>query len=138
MFSVVASLSCRIAKMVTPPTKMHKLVKEPAAKNYVAAVSNIYNAYNSGDSNWQTKAMTEFGTYTEDMAAKSALSDNLNAFDKAYKQSKVFRKKRELERLCVKNASFKAFFDGLEFSQDWITTMSVRQLLLTVHLKVNI
>lgn len=80
----------QIAKMVTPPTKMHKLVKEPAAKNYVAAVSNIYNAYNSGDSNWQTKAMTEFGTYTEDMAAKSALSDNLNAFDKIRRDKNNF------------------------------------------------
>lgn len=71
-----------IAKMVTPPSKMHKLVKEPAAKNYVATIQSIYNSYNSGDPNFQTNAMSKFGEYTEDMAAKSALSDNLNAFDK--------------------------------------------------------
>lgn len=80
----------QIAKMVTPPGKLHKLVKEPAAQNYVAAIKNVYSAYNSGDPNWQTKAMEQFGNYTTDLAAKKALSDNLDAFDKARRNKEIY------------------------------------------------
>lgn len=106
----------QIAKMVTPPTKMHKLVKEPAAQNYVAAVSKIYNSYNSGDSNWQTKAMTVFGDYTQDMAAKSALSDNLNAFDEIRRDKNNFipRNYRQLGAYIDKANNTKEFIDLYE------------------------
>jgi hypothetical protein len=80
----------QIAKMITPPKDMDKLVKEPAMQNYTATINKIYNSYRSGDPNWQTTAMGAFAEYSEDMASKQALSENFKAFNKARRNPNLF------------------------------------------------
>lgn len=80
----------QIQKMITPPKNMDKLLKVAASEDYTGAIKQMYQAYQSGDPNWQTRSLEVFSNFTERIADKESFTKNYEAWNEARRNSKLF------------------------------------------------